>query len=166
ASIGANSFFGSTTNLEMMRQELSLSNGDYRELLACLITLARSGISDGVANTALDKYKVLEKRVDQVVKTLKEMARQSRSGVDTQKWQAMEQAFKDQVTRGENFNLHGRELTTMMVLNPDRNVWDSVAHSANMINMWCKAAGSMATVLKRAKSNPLVKGGKFNKLVD
>ncbi|MUY37211.1 hypothetical protein GLN57_26500, partial [Shigella flexneri 2a] len=60
ASIGANSFFGSTTNLEMMRQELSLSNGDYRELLACLITLARSGISDGVANTALDKYKVLE----------------------------------------------------------------------------------------------------------
>lgn len=166
ASVGVNSFFGSTTNLEMMRQELSLSNGDYRELLACLITLARSGISDGVANTALDKYKVLEKRVDQVVKTLKEMARQSRSGVDAEKWQAMEQAFKDQVTRRENFNIHGRELTTMMVLNPDRNVWDSVAHSANMINMWCKAAGSMATVLKRAKSNPLVKGGKFNKLVD
>lgn len=167
ASAGVNSYFGSAANMEIMRQELSFTSGDSRELLACLITLVRSGITKGPADTSLDRFKVVEKQIEKVVSQLKDMSRQSRSGMNSKAWQMMEQAFRDEAQRSELYELNfGRELTTMTVMDPDRNVWDSVAFTTELIKSWTTAAGALATILKRAKNNPLVKGGKFNKLVD
>ncbi|EMW1793793.1 hypothetical protein AAEP15_004682, partial [Salmonella enterica subsp. enterica serovar Chester] len=72
ASAGVNSYFGSAANMEIMRQELSFTSGDSRELLACLITLVRSGITKGPADTSLDRFKVVEKQIEKVVSQLKD----------------------------------------------------------------------------------------------
>lgn len=145
--------------LEQLRQNVKLSVGDERELLAVVISLGKTGFTTNTYDTNLNKYSVLNKAVEQTLKELEAWQKQLKNS-DGGFVKYISDVITTELKRNSTgLRSSGRELS-MTYMDGEGDFFEALKSNITLVKRLCEGVSSLQVVLSRAKLNPLVKGNR------
>lgn len=158
-AVATGTAFLSAACLEELRQNVKLSVGDEREILAVVVTLGKTGFTTNTYDTNLNKYSVLNKAVEQALKELEAWQKQMKNS-DGGFVKYISDVITNELKRNPSgLRTSGRELS-MTYMDGDGDFFEALKANITLVKRLCEGVGSLQVVLSRAKLNPLVKGNR------